>query len=71
MGSKHRPDWTIVSYAEAAHEIWQNRCGQLAMKTKAGTWRPQRLADVCEEITLAARIKLGVIDDPYAPATAE
>lgn len=41
------------------------------MKTKAGTWRPQRLADVCEEITLAARIKLGVIDDPYAPATAE
>lgn len=37
MGSKHRPDWTIVSYAEADHEIWQNRYGQLAMKTEAGT----------------------------------
>lgn len=56
MGSKHRPDWTIVSYAEADHEIWQNRYGQLAMKTKTGTWKPLRLADAYDEITLAARI---------------
>ena len=61
MGSKRQPDWTIVSYAEADHEIWQNRYGQLAMKTKAGTWRPQRLADVYAEILLAARINAAIM----------
>lgn len=61
MGSKHRPDWTIVSYAEADHEIWQNRYGQLAMETKTGTWKPQRLAVVCDEITLAARINAAIM----------
>ena len=34
MASQHKPDWTLVSYAEADHEIWQNRYGQLATKTK-------------------------------------
>ena len=33
MASQHKPDWTLVSYAEADHEIWQNRYGQLATKT--------------------------------------
>lgn len=61
MGSKHRPDWTIVSYAEADHEIWQNRYGQLAMKTKTGTWKPLRLADAYDEITLAARINAAIM----------
>lgn len=61
MGSKHRPDWTIVSYAEADHEIWQNRYGQLVMKTKTGTWKPQRLADAYDEITLAARINAAIM----------
>ena len=61
MGSKHRPDWTIVSYAEAGHEIWQNRYGQLAMKTTAGTWKPQQLAGVCSEIMFAARIRAAIM----------
>lgn len=65
MGSKHRPDWIKVSlgisYGDSPHEIWQNRYGQLAMKTKAGTWRPQRLADVYGEITLAARINAAIM----------
>ena len=61
MGSKHRPDWTLVSYAEAKHEIWQNRYGQLAMKTKTGTWKPLRLADAYDEITLAARINAAIM----------
>lgn len=61
MGSKHRPDWTIVSYAEADHEIWQNRYGQLVMKTTTGTWKPQQLAGVYGEITLAARINAAIM----------
>lgn len=61
MGSKHRPDWISVSYSDSPYEIWQNRYGQLALKTKAGTWKPQRLADVCGEITLAARINAAIM----------
>lgn len=65
MGSKRQPDWTIVSlgisYGDSPHEIWQNRYGQLAMKTKTGTWKPQRLADVYGEITLAARINAAIM----------
>lgn len=61
MGSKHRPDWTLVSYAEADHEIWQNRYGQLATKTKAGTWKPITLYDACDEIMLGARIKTAIM----------
>ena len=61
MGSKHRPDWTLVSYDSSPYEIWQNRYGQLALKSKTGIWRPQRLADVCEQITLAARINAAIM----------
>nr|DAE48358.1 MAG TPA: LAMBDA REPRESSOR (TRIPLE MUTANT)/DNA COMPLEX-DNA COMPLEX, DOUBLE HELIX, TRANSCRIPTION-DNA.1A [Caudoviricetes sp.] len=61
MGSKHRPDWTLVSYADTPHEIWQNRYGQLAMKTAAGTWKPQTLSSAYGEITLAARIKTAIM----------
>lgn len=61
MGSKHRPDWTLVSYAEADHEIWQNRYGQLATKTKAGTWKPIPLSGACDEITLGAQIKTAIM----------
>ena len=61
MGSKHRPDWTLVSYAEADHEIWQNRYGQLATKTKAGTWKPVTLGGACDEIMLGARIKTAIM----------
>lgn len=61
MGSKRQPDWTSVSYGSSPYEIWQNRYGQLAMRTQAGTWRPQRLADVYGEITLAARINAAIM----------
>ena len=61
MGSKHRPDWTLVSYAEADREIWQNRYGQLATKTKAGTWEPVTLGGACDEIMLGARIKTAIM----------
>ena len=61
MGSKHRPDWTLVSYGSSPYEIWQNRYGQLALKSKTGIWRPQRLVDVCEQITLAARINAAIM----------
>lgn len=61
MARQHKPDWTPVSYAKAYHEIWQNRYGQLALKSKTGIWRPQRLADVCEQITLAARINAAIM----------
>lgn len=61
MGSKHRPDWTLVSYAEADHEIWQNRYGQLATKTQAGTWKPITLYDACDEIMLGARINAAIM----------
>ena len=61
MGSKHRPDWTLVSHGSSPYEIWQNRYGQLALKSKTGIWRPQRLADVCEQITLAARINAAIM----------
>lgn len=61
MGSKRQPDWTIVSYAEADHEIWQNRYGQLAMKTTAGTWKPQTLSSTYGEIMLGARIKTAIM----------
>lgn len=61
MGSKHRPDWTLVSYAEADHEIWQNRYGQLATKTKTGTWTPVTLYDACDEIMLGARITTAIM----------
>lgn len=57
MVNQHKPDWSLVSYAEADHEIWQNRYGQLATKTKAGTWKPVTLYDACAEIMLGARIK--------------
>lgn len=61
MGSKHRPDWTLVSYDEADHEIWQNRYGQLATKTQAGTWKPVTLGDACNEIVLGALIKTAIM----------
>ena len=61
MGSKHRPDWTLVSYAEADHEIWQNRYGQLATKTKTGTWKPVTLGDACNDIMLGALIKTAIM----------
>lgn len=61
MGNKHRPDWISVSYGSSPYEIWQNRYGQLALKSKTGIWRPQRLADVCEQITLAARINAAIM----------
>lgn len=61
MGSKHRPDWTLVSYAEADHEIWQNRYGQLATKTKAGTWKLVTLGGACDEIMLGAQIKTAIM----------
>lgn len=61
MGSKHRPDWISVSYGRSPYEIWQNRYGQLALKSKTGIWRPQRLVDVCEQITLAARINAAIM----------
>ena len=61
MRSKHQPDWISVSYGNSPYEIWQNRYGQLALKSKTGIWRPQRLADVCEQITLAARINAAIM----------
>lgn len=61
MASKHKQDWTLVSYGSSPYEIWQNRYGQLALKSKTGIWRPQRLADVCEQITLAARINAAIM----------
>ena len=61
MGSKHRPDWALVSYAEADHEIWQNRYGQLATKTQAGTWTPVTLGGACDEIMLGARVKTAIM----------
>lgn len=61
MTSQHKPGWTPVSYAEAAHEIWQNRYGQLATKTKTGTWKPVTLGDACDEIMLGARIKTAIM----------
>lgn len=61
MASQHKPDWTLVSYAEADHEIWQNRYGQLATKTKAGTWKPVTLGGACDEIMLGARIKTAIM----------
>ena len=61
MASQHKPDWTLVSYAEADHEIWQNRYGQLATKTQAGTWKPVTLGDACNDIMLGARIKTAIM----------
>ena len=61
MVNKCRQDWTIVSYDKADHEIWQNRYGQLAMKTKTGELKPLRLVDVYCEITLAARINAAIM----------
>lgn len=61
MGNQHKPGWTLVSYYSSPYEIWQNRYGQLALKSKTGIWRPQRLADVREAITLAARIKAAIM----------
>ena len=61
MASQHKPDWTLVSYAEADHEIWQNRYGQLATKTQAGTWKPVTLGGACDEIMLGARIKTAIM----------
>ena len=61
MGNQHKPDWTLVSYVEADHKIWQNRYGQLAVKTLAGTWKPQCLADAYDEIMLGARIKTAIM----------
>lgn len=61
MASQHKQDWALVSYAEADHEIWQNRYGQLATKTKAGTWKPVTLYDACDEIMLGARIKTAIM----------
>ena len=61
MASQHKPDWTLVSYAEADHEIWQNRYGQLATKTKAGTWKPVTLGCACDEIMLGARITTAIM----------
>lgn len=61
MASQHKPDWTLVSYAEADHEIWQNRYGQLATKTKAGTWKPVPLSGACDEIVFGARIKTAIM----------
>lgn len=61
MASQHKQDWTLVSYAEADHEIWQNRYGQLATKTKAGTWKPVTLGGACNEIVLGARIKTAIM----------
>ena len=61
MASQHKPDWTLVSYAEADHEIWQNRYGQLATKTKTGTWKPVTLYDACDEIMLGARITTAIM----------
>lgn len=61
MASQHKPDWTLVSYAEADHEIWQNRYGQLATKTKADTWKQVTLGCACDEIMLGARIKTAIM----------
>ena len=61
MTSQHKPDWTLVSYAEADHEIWQNRYGQLATKTKAGTWKPVTLGGACNDIMLGACIKTAIM----------
>ena len=61
MVNQHKPDWTLVSYAEADHEIWQNRYGQLAMKTTAGTWKPVTLGGACDEIMFAARIRAAIM----------
>ena len=61
MASQHKQDWTLVSYAEADHEIWQNRYGQLATKTKTGTWKPITLYDACDEIMLGARITTAIM----------
>ena len=61
MGNQHKPDWTLVSYAETDHEIWQNRYGQLATKTQAGTWKPITLSGAYGEITLGAQIKTAIM----------
>lgn len=61
MVNQHKPDWTLVSYAVADHEIWQNRYGQLATKTKACTWTTITLCEACEEITFSARIKAAIM----------
>lgn len=61
MVNQHKPDWSLVSYAEADHEIWQNRYGQLATKTKAGTWKPVTLGCACDEIVFGARIKTAIM----------
>lgn len=61
MAKQHKPDWTLVSYAEADHEIWQNRYGQLATKTKSGTWKSVTLGGACDEIMLGARIKTAIM----------
>jgi len=61
MASQHKKDWALVSYAEADHEIWQNRYGQLATKTKTGTWKPVTLYDACDEIVLGARITTAIM----------
>lgn len=61
MVNKRRQDWTIVSYDKADHEIWQNRYGQLAIKTKTGELKLVRLVDVYCEITLTARINAAIM----------
>lgn len=61
MVNQHKPDWTLVSYVEADHEIWQNRYGQLATKTKAGTWKQVTLGCACDEIMFGARIKTAIM----------
>jgi len=61
MASQHKQDWALVSYAEADHEIWQNRYGQLATKTQAGTWKLVTLYDACDEIVLGARITTAIM----------
>lgn len=61
MANQHKPDWTLVSYNNAPAEIWQNRYGQLAMKTTAGTWKPVTLGGACDEIMFAARIRAAIM----------
>lgn len=61
MVNKRRQDWTIVSYDKADHEIWQNRYGQLAMKTKTGELKLVRLVDVYYEITFTARMNAAIM----------
>lgn len=61
MVIKRRQDWAIVSYDKAEHEIWQNRYGQLAIKTKTGELKLVRLVDVYHEITLTARMNTAIM----------